>query len=104
MVLPTALDTGRREYLCGEEFNALKSEDKGGWLRQIQTQETDVRYATPPQSPPVAPAPEDWQPGPGVPVGRLCGAGPSTPGSAGQALVGGWRAPLLTLTHPARSA
>jgi hypothetical protein len=27
------IDTGRREYLCGEEFNALNWQDKVGWLR-----------------------------------------------------------------------
>jgi hypothetical protein len=26
------VDTGGREYLCGEEFNALTLEDKLGWL------------------------------------------------------------------------
>jgi len=27
-----ARDTGRREYLCGEEYHALTVEDKHGWL------------------------------------------------------------------------
>jgi hypothetical protein len=27
-----ASDTGRREYLCGDEFSGLTMEDKVGWL------------------------------------------------------------------------